>query len=511
MKMKDVTEEIPEMPETTRRGFLVGSMSSMIGASLFGKLGWKQAPGAERRWRDGEPTYRIGVGKVDITPTKPMNMAGYGTRNKPGLGTAYHPLYASCLTIDDGRNRTIFVHADLVSFQGWSTKTGIVTNVRQAMLERHGIGAEQIAFVPAHVHNGPVVSAPEFNRDVTQKIIDLIDRTLAGARPGRLYFGRGSCDIAVNRRSNDAGGNYLWSLINRYGATDHEVIVLKAVDLKGKPFAVAFNYACHPITIGGYEYGSDFIGFAVDAIEKEVPGATALFLQGCAGDQRPDCPDANDPLAFHSSLIGPDKPNPALPAGFGRRLGASVVEALRKPMEPVTGAVRSSLGKIELPVLAGVKPDTKKPTWVIPTNFTTGDWTNTHVEKPWPESMRAPERRWLRLAELIRDSVNPDGTYKISQPAEILVTRIGDKFIHVGLCGEPTVAIGLRLKDQLRGHNVMVTGYTGFSTGYFLAAAQIIEGGYEAFAAGKKVPYSPEAEDVVINKAMRLAEEMKTA
>ncbi len=116
--------------------------------------------------------------------------------------------------------------------------------------------------------------------------------------------------------------------------------------------------------------------------------------------------------------------------------------------------------------------------------------------------MQPRPRRWLRLAELIRDSVNPDGSFKNPQPVELFVNRIGTRFVHVGMSGEPCAGIGLRLKDQLRGLQVMVTGYTNFSSGYFLAAGQIVEGGYEAFYGSPKgVPLSPEAEDVYINNA----------
>ena len=74
----------------------------------------------------------------------------------------------------------------------------------------------------------------------------------------------------------------------------------------------------------------------------------------------------------------------------------------------------------------------------------------------------------------------------------------------VGLPGEMTTPIGRRVKGQLRGFNALVTGYTNHSIGYFPAAYQIIEGGYEVFRNPTMHPYSPEAEDMLIGLAMDL-------
>ncbi|MCE5229342.1 neutral/alkaline non-lysosomal ceramidase N-terminal domain-containing protein [bacterium] len=510
MEKRDSENEIGT--ETSRRGFLVGSMASILAAGFFDKISFKKSEpkpaGIEPPAKPGEPTFRIGAAAADITPTKSMNMSGYGTRNKKSVGT-YQPLHVKALTIDDGRRPVLFLAADIVEWDGMSQTNGMAARLRNVLREKYGLEPDQFVMNAAHNHCGPALKDPEYNNQLVEKVVDVVGRALKSAREGRLYFGRTHCDFAVNRRSMDMQGNYIWQVINRYGPHDHEVIVLKAVDMQGKPIAVAFNYGCHPITMGGYRFGGDYVGFAMEAIEKEIPGATALFLQGCEGDTRPDCPDPNNPLIFRSSLIEVDAPDPARPAGFGRKLAAAVIERLRAPMEPVSGEIHTGFTTYQLPMLSNVKPDKKKPDWG-PTTFATGDWTNENAGRPeWTGYMRDPERRWMRLAEILRDSVNADGSYKITQKAEMIVTRIGDKFVHVGISGEPTSGIGLRIKDQLRGNQVLVTACNGPSNGYVPTAAQIVEGGYEVFHNSRNIPYSLEAEDVLVNQAMAMVEEMR--
>ena len=47
------------------------------------------------------PAMRAGTAKAKITPTEPVMMAGYGSRNKPSEGVAAD-LWARALAIDDG-------------------------------------------------------------------------------------------------------------------------------------------------------------------------------------------------------------------------------------------------------------------------------------------------------------------------------------------------------------------------------------------------------------------------
>ena len=56
--------------------------------------------------------------------------------------------------------------------------------------------------------------------------------------------------------------------------------------------ALFFTYACHCTSIrngneGFYRYHPDFAGVAAEAIERRLPGATALYLTGCAGEIDP--------------------------------------------------------------------------------------------------------------------------------------------------------------------------------------------------------------------------------
>lgn len=46
--------------------------------------------------------WKVGIAKTEITPTKPVWMAGYAARKHPSEGTI-HPLWAKALVVEDGR------------------------------------------------------------------------------------------------------------------------------------------------------------------------------------------------------------------------------------------------------------------------------------------------------------------------------------------------------------------------------------------------------------------------
>ena len=59
--------------------------------------------------------------------------------------------------------------------------------------------------------------------------------------------------------------------------------------LDGRPLAVVYNFACHPIMNPPSKGNSaDYPGYASQVIETALgDGTTALFVQGCGGDVNP--------------------------------------------------------------------------------------------------------------------------------------------------------------------------------------------------------------------------------
>ena len=89
------------------------------------------------------------------------------------------------------------------------------------------------------------------------------------------------------------------------------------------------NYACHPSLLGpaNLEYSADYPGAMRREIESAMPGTTALFIQGAAGDINPY--RDKDPQGFEAV------------EETGRALGRYAVSILRRA-HPVDGPLRTA-------------------------------------------------------------------------------------------------------------------------------------------------------------------------
>ncbi len=101
------------------------------------------------------------------------------------------------------------------------------------------------------------------------------------------------------------------------GPVDPEIGLLRLDRKNGKPLAVVYNFAVHPIQgVPGGGNTADIPGFASKVIEENVGGgALAFFLQGCAGDINP---------ARYKDVELPHDAEP-----LGNLLGLSVLRALK--------------------------------------------------------------------------------------------------------------------------------------------------------------------------------------
>ncbi len=106
--------------------------------------------------------------------------------------------------------------------------------------------------------------------------------------PATVEYGEGSADFAINRRQATPTGVKIG--VDPNGPVDHTVPVLKITGADGKLRAVLFGYACHNTTLTAeiYQLSGDYAGFAAAELERQHPGATALFLMLCGADQNPN-------------------------------------------------------------------------------------------------------------------------------------------------------------------------------------------------------------------------------
>jgi len=286
---------------------------------------------------------RAGAARVDITPEGPIWMSGYASRNHPSIGVRQH-LFARALAVDDGVGaRFAIVSTDLVGLP-----PGVAEQVATRVQQQFGIARTRLLLNSSHTHTGPVVwpgltamfTLPEGEEQrlheyagrLADQLVAAVGKAFDDLAPAQMAFGFGQAGFAMNRREPTPNGIKLG--VNPSGPTDHEVPVIRVTGADGRVRAIVFAYACHNTTLNGdfYEITGDYAGYAEAALEADYPGATALFLELCAGDQNPNPRGTVDLAERH-----------------GRDLAAEVRRVLGGSLRPLRPPVHTAWATTTLP------------------------------------------------------------------------------------------------------------------------------------------------------------------
>ncbi len=368
-----------------------------------------------------ESNLKAAVCKIDISPPDGTPVTGH-IRPTKGFRDRLH---ATILLLDDGRTRAAIVTHDLIA-----CSAGVVEGFRDAVHEGAGIPREHILVAASHAHSGPKWEAqPAWNREVVKKVTDAVKVAIGEYRPVSIGYGEERVDFNINRRMMVEGRAVV--RLNPDGPCDKRVKVLRFDDgLSLDPLAVVMHAVCHPCVLtwgdkfsppypDGYpRMSADFPGEAKNFIEKAYAGRTkALFLQGCAGDIRPNLPGFPYRCGDEADM-----------RWIGRGLGCAVLKASDK------SAIREE--RIKRPTIYPIKCFTQI------------------VELP---------------------ALKEGKTVK----CELQSLKIGP-YLFLTLPGEPMVEYGFRIEKAVADRAIpIVVGYANGNLGYICTAQAHKEGGYE--------------------------------
>jgi neutral ceramidase len=420
----------------------------------------------------------FGVAAQNVTPDRPIHLAGYASRTEKCDGV-YQDLFVKAFALQHNTENkpAVIVTSDLLYFDDL-----IIDQVEQRLREA-GLDPVQLLITASHTHCAPIVRRRDgeiygglddrYIAQVVDGIVRVVHAALADMSDCTLRYHRTRCDFNINRRVVTEDGVNMAP--NPEGVIDRDVDILSARTMSGDVRAVLFGFTCHPTTMGGDLVGGDYPGFAQRMIQAAYPGAEALFVQGCAGDIRPN----NVDLETGGFKSGPLE----VVEGYGRRLGRAVVEVIDRTGEDVEGSVVSGRTVVDLP-LQPAPPREEFEKFLH----------DTSVHR----------RRWAEENINAIDNGIPLPTHV---PTSVQSLKIGDNFAMVTLAGEVCVEIGLRIKDIIGEGPRFVLGYSN-RVHWYIPSRQILrEGGYEAdsyFYHGVPSPYDESVEDLLVEAAETL-------
>tara|TARA_A100001037_G_scaffold167496_2_gene150582 strand:- start:1320 stop:2717 length:1398 start_codon:yes stop_codon:yes gene_type:complete len=233
-----------------------------------------------------------GVSRVDISPKIGVAHAGWGAQTHQVSVGNDMPLLVTALVVENHGVELAIVDVDIGIFTNQQDR-----DIRGLISEKSDIPFGNIRLAYTHTHSGPITFgqwikdgidlANEWWNTIPNACAKAVVDAKASMVPSRSGFGRGSCNININRRPARENGE-LFTGRNWDGFVDHDVDVVSFDDANGDPIATIVNYAMHP-TIMGHEnewVTPDFPGPMRSVVEHAV-GGLCLFLQGASGNQGP--------------------------------------------------------------------------------------------------------------------------------------------------------------------------------------------------------------------------------
>ena len=378
-----------------------------------------------------QANFQVGSARKEITPTEAVPMWGYGERHDALSQGKIDPLYAAAVVIKAGDTKLAIVGLDL----GRSPHEKSLQIIRQRIKAAANIDYSFIA--GSHTHHGPVLelsnedgkgkgkfdASIRYYKLLEDQIVAAIVEANAKLQPAKL-----------------ANGIFPLEGFNRNRHTklepkpvDKDLRLLRFDDLSGKPIAVIVNFTAHPTNIPAstLKFSADFVGAMKAEIEKET-GASAIFMQGAAGDQSTNKTKdqdyqsygialAKEALKFMATMTAKEIPAPSLQVREERMTFGSRIDFANP-------TVIQLYGKAFFPEL-------------IP-NFT-DEYTG---------------------------GVRP----------RLTVALLNNEIALVGASGEFFANHAIRLKERARGVQLFFFGYCNGYHQYFPTIEAVAEGGYGA-------------------------------
>jgi hypothetical protein len=465
-----------------------------------------------------------GVAVSDITPPVGILQQNWGSQTHVvSAGNDPTGMWVKVLVLSDGKGKFALVELDAVSAAGFS---GAIARAA----ELTGIPAEHIRVSSSHTHAGPQLSPnrgpvgvdlkpllpvyENHRRTVEDKLVGTIAEAASRLRRVHLHAARGAGSINTNRRFRAREGRPPAVGLNPEGFVDRDLLVVRIDDAEGNPYAVLFNYQCHG-TVLAYEnkfISPDWIGTARKVVEQALPGATALYLQGAAGNQGPVegfTGDLQVPRRL-GAILGHQAASLALAIDTVKRAPRfegfveSTAYQAKQPWRvegPRDSTLKFASRVLELPARTYSKDEIAE----IARQVDDARKRAEEVAKsgdPWKTHQAQARER--RLADLLKkwQSVNQPPPVKLL----VRVLRIGDVAI-VSMPGEPFAEIGAAVKKGSPFPHTMFTAYAdGQGGGYMPVAEEYRFGGYEI----QITPYAPEAAAMLVNQTLALLAEVRS-
>ena len=427
---------------------------------------------------------KAGFRVLDVTPSRPVCLAGYPGRKEPSAGVA-DPLFLRAVALEDAEGRrAVILTADLLKWPKdltWRTK-------RWAE-EALGLPSAALILNTSHSHSTPALFPQEcypqwgldvdYVRELEVAIRNCIADALDDLRPMRIAYGLHRAEFGVNRRrpNPDRPGKVTLG-VNEEGYFDPDLPILtfRRPD-DDKLVALFYSYACHPTSRGGNVVSADWPGEVSRGLKARLgEDVVTLFAQGGGGSVMTRVrhkADGEDAYHDYFDAVAADIAA-YVQSGEPREIRLNIEARENEFPVPFDMAMAPTHGELTL----------------------YADPAEPPIEKYIRPANRQILRLWAgQLLELERTRTLPE-----AYVMHATRLRLAEDLQIVATSGEVTAEMGRLVKDA-EGEGTIFLGYCSYTDAYIPTAAMLDEEGHEALYSiyfhVRPAPFTQDIDDIV--------------
>ena len=242
----------------------------------------------------------VGFGRVDISPTEPTPLRGYGFSSGRMSSNIQDPLYATCIALTDSGDNTVLIYTlDLTN-----SYTEAMDAARLAVSEKSGVPVDAIMVSATHNHSSPDLlnveepSVPRYIESLKNWMVQAATIALKDRAWSRVYVTSAATEnLNFVRRYQLQDGTYAGDNFGSFKNAPiacHETEVDNQLQLVrfqrlGKKDVILANFQTHPHReSGAYNTNvtSDLIGPFREKLESSLNCHVAYFT-GSSGNVNP--------------------------------------------------------------------------------------------------------------------------------------------------------------------------------------------------------------------------------
>lgn len=242
-----------------------------------------------------EDAFRVGYSKVNLTPSYPLKLEGYGAT---GGGERLHEevldyIYLTCVAITDEKDNTVLMYAgDVIGVKSATAET-----VSAAVAKAAGVPKGNVFINASHSHSTSY--ADGLGNAFNKAAVQAAEEAMADRKPAQMFFGTADTSgISFIRHYFNSEGESVTDnhgdpnseLVSHTTELDTQMRILRFKREGGKDVILA-NWQCHPHLVSGANnirnvLTADIVGMMRMYMEQDLDCLFAYY-QGGAGNINP--------------------------------------------------------------------------------------------------------------------------------------------------------------------------------------------------------------------------------